>query len=320
MILALTLLTTGNARAADTQEEAIPWYEVEVIIFSNDEQLGLQSETWPEAVDDYPYGKVIDLRLPDDPSVLEEQAKLRPVLPSPQPLPSPAANPSNPLKPVQAATPVTPPPPPKPTEIPYLMLDPSTFQLADIDRKLRQSGKYAILLHLCWRQPTLPPDQSIPVYVYDGMTEHHAVAATDQLNGLAPAQDNPAIMQGDSGSMMPTGEVGPDYPRLSGTLRLSVSRYLHMAADLHLRVPFMVQEEVPVANPAPEESEGGSFSSFFGVNQPSEPKTEIQEHEALTDFRLLESRRLRSTEIHYFDNPMFGMILVVRPYEINPQP
>ena len=203
MILALTLLTTGNARAADTQEEAIPWYEVEVIIFSNDEQLGLQSETWPEAVDDYPYGKVIDLRLPDDPSVLEEQAKLRPVLPSPQPLPSPAANPSNPLKPVQAATPVTPPPPPKPTEIPYLMLDPSTFQLADIDRKLRQSGKYAILLHLCWRQPTLPPDQSIPVFVYDGMTEHHAVAATDQLNGLAPAQGNPAIMSGDSGSMMP---------------------------------------------------------------------------------------------------------------------
>jgi len=82
-----------------------------------------------------------------------------------------------------------------------------------------------------------------------------------------------------------------------------------------LRIPFMMKEEVPVA----DNQASGGFGSFFGVNQ-SQPKTQVQEHEELTDFPLQESRRLRSTEIHYFDNPMFGMILTVRPYDINPQP
>lgn len=281
LVSLVILLGTGTAFADDAQDDQPPWYEVEAIIFTNKEQLGLNSETWPEVAKDLQYDKVIDLRLPDDPSVLAEQKQLKPVLPR--------------LPPVTGGAQTKPqaPEPSQPAEVPFVMLGSSTFQLKSIDQRLRKSGKYNVLLHLCWRQPTLPRDKSIPVYVYSGMTQHSSPA---------------------SGTI--DGPMGPNYPELFGTLRLSVSRYLHMQTDLHLRVPFMMKEEVPVA----DNQASGGFGSFFGVNQSAQPQTRVQEHEELTDFPLQESRRLRSTEIHYFDNPMFGMILTVRPYGVNPQP
>jgi hypothetical protein len=36
-------------------------------------------------------------------------------------------------------------------------------------------------------------------------------------------------------------------------------------------------------------------------------------------FRLQQSRRMRSSEIHYLDHPLFGVIAQVTPYEL-PQP
>ena len=321
----------SNTYAADAKDEQPPWYEVEVIIFTNNEQLGLKSETWPEAVNDINYDKVIDLRLPDDPTVLAEKASLEEkarleaaALASSRARPVTTGKPTKPGAPVAPPAPPTPPPePPRPAEIPYLMLDQSTFQLQDVDQKLRRSGKYSVLLHLCWRQPTLPPGKSIPVYVYDGMTERHPAtdgnAIPDQTSASTPAQNMPGMTMDRAASTTANEEMGPEYPRLSGTLRLSVSRYLHMQTDLHLRIPEMVQEEVPVTPPQDSESDGGGFSSFFGVKQPTEPQMVMQEHKEVTDFPLQESRRLRSTEIHYFDNPMFGMILTVRPYEPNQQ-
>jgi len=38
--------------------------------------------------------------------------------------------------------------------------------------------------------------------------------------------------------------------------------------------------------------------------------------ERLFNYPLVQTRRMRSTELHYFDHPMIGMLVVIRPYEL----
>lgn len=68
---------------------------------------------------------------------------------------------------------------------------------------------------------------------------------------------------------------GPDGEQIDGTVRLSRARYLHLEADLMYH-----------------------FTGGFG---------------GPSNFRLKESRRMRSKELHYLDHPMFGMLVRVKP-------
>ena len=78
-----------------------------------------------------------------------------------------------------------------------------------------------------------------------------------------------------------TGELDlSDRHVVDGTLRLSRARYLHLEADL------LHQREIPIDAP---------------IN--------------VDLFRLQESRRMRSREVHYIDHPLFGLLVLVTPYE-----
>ena len=67
---------------------------------------------------------------------------------------------------------------------------------------------------------------------------------------------------------------------IEGTLRLSRARYLHLEANL------LHHRQVPLDTP----TEG-------------------------TMFRLQDSRRMRSKEVHYIDHPLVGLLVLVTPYE-----
>jgi hypothetical protein len=73
---------------------------------------------------------------------------------------------------------------------------------------------------------------------------------------------------------------------VDGTVRVAVERYLHLYLDLQL-------------HPA----------SQVAAPLSSEPDYEVPA------IRLTESRRMRSKEVHYFDNPRFGVIALITPYE-----
>ena len=72
---------------------------------------------------------------------------------------------------------------------------------------------------------------------------------------------------------------------VEGTVRLERNRYLHLDVDLLL---------MNAADAAP-----GQYSGEPG----STPA-----------FRLREKRRIKSSELHYFDHPRFGLLAVVTPY------
>lgn len=287
-----------NALAAAKEETGTPWYQIEVIIFANQSYLGMSSETWPEG-SELQFNKFIELIHPEDAKYDEAAA---------------SANKSK-LPNFDAAA--------NPALVPYQLLDSSELQLVPFAKKLSSSQDYQVIMHIGWRQPTLDPDKSIPVFVYQGVNlpssaRLKAVAQTAAAQKQAGSSRFTSVAVGDFvhdssqyGQLLPVTEMdvntGPVLNPFFGTLRLSVSRYLHLEADLNYRVPILKEEVIPV-----EPATAGFDSQASG----QQPQTTFLKRQALQTFHMYETRRMRSKEIHYFDHPMFGVISRVIPYEI----
>ncbi len=77
---------------------------------------------------------------------------------------------------------------------------------------------------------------------------------------------------------------------VDGTARIAVERYLHLYLDLQ-------------------------FHTASQLTGDLEDSLEFD----LPEIRLSEHRRMRSKEVHYFDNPRFGVIALITPY-VPPEP
>ena len=102
----------------------------------------------------------------------------------------------------------------------------------------------------------------------------------------------------------------------AGTLRLHISRFLHLTLDLEYRELLAPQAgtrppDAPgSAEPAPAAAPSGGFSP-----RPALSTRDLADVEVSRRYHLNSERRIRSTEVHYFDSPFFGVIVVVQPYE-----
>lgn len=147
-------------------------------------------------------------------------------------------------------------------------LAPENYRLTAEAQRISADASHELLLHTGWRHPGLAREQSIAVRLH--AIETHAVTA-DAAPAAATESERP--------------------PRLDGTIRLVLARYLHLEADLRYR-----EADAP---------HGSSFFSLFSDQTTEKPI-----------YRLNESRRMRSREVHYLDHPMFGIIALVTPYEV----
>ena len=123
-------------------------------------------------------------------------------------------------------------------------------RLTAVADALQRSNHYRPLVHLQWRQAVQAPAAAQAIDL-------------EQLLGAANRQTS---------------------PRMEGSLRLSVARYLHLETDLRLI-----------------DVESGQFMEA-----------------ALPVYRLQQSRRMRSDELHYIDHPRFGVLALITPYAGDP--
>lgn len=156
------------------------------------------------------------------------------------------------------------------------------LQLGGVYQRLRNLPGIRPLAHLAWRQTGLDVEKAIPVHITSG--------------------DVREVLGGER------------IPSLEGTARLYRERYLHLQLDLrYFRPDPSALQPMPGARPSEPEAPAGPPGA--GV-EPSEELRQPPPHEpAPIYFRLTESRRMRSGEIHYFDHPYFGVIALVTPYK-----
>jgi hypothetical protein len=153
--------------------------------------------------------------------------------------------------------------------IAFQVLPTARHRLDGIHRLLRQSRDYRPLLHLAWQQPGTP---SRAVYLEEPRIKPDPV-------------DEP---------VMPASETAEPPERvIQGTVRMRVTRFLHVDVDMAYLAPLLRRQVLPVAG-AP------------GAAEPAAGATSTTGH-----VRLRESRRMKLNELHYFDHPLFGIIVQV---------
>lgn len=161
----------------------------------------------------------------------------------------------------------------------FRAVEDSDYDLDGIAGSIRRSSLYRLLLHVAWRQPV-----------------------------VADADADPVLIQ--------TGKrYGDDY-EIDGTLTVSRSRFLHVDTNLWFnQFAQKYDQEMPlpaiVANMDP------------GV---------LKRHPALVDaekqrdnyikvesYPMRQSRRMRSATLHYLDNPYFGVLIEINPFDYTPE-
>ena len=233
----LTFLLFSISLSVSAEEE-IRYYDVEVILFENLDNIARQSENWPSS---------IELVLPE---TLIEIGK-----PYPGPIPKQ-------FKP----------------RLTFKPLAKKELQLQKQATTIDKSESRRVLLHTGWRQPGMPRDKALSVYLKRPIPGAAAIAVDTETAGDPMAMSRLAQPQ--------AGE-------LEGTIKVILSRYLHIETDIVFR-------------PQREELQEDIFSLELldKVDQPV-----AYRHNQIR-------RRMRSRELHYLDNPVIGMLVLITPYEL----
>lgn len=267
----LAVLLAGLTLCSPARSEGDePWYDVEVIVFAQAGGPYRNTEDWP--IDPLSPTWRTDLQSTDFPlsSVSGDD-------------PAPAAAPQ-----------------------PYLLLGPENLHLNQEYQRLEQAPQYHTLLHMAWRQPGLSRDQALAMPIHVNRSDLAGTATPGDMEKPEPKEASASVAVTE---VAPGGEE-PEVPVLEGTIRLVLSRYLHLEVDL-------TYHEADEVGPG-DANQPAEHVWMEEVPDESRPGTEKSGGHRL--FRLQEARRMRSREIHYLDHPMFGVIAVATPSEPPLQP
>lgn len=164
-------------------------------------------------------------------------------------------------------------------------------QLIEQAAALSRGNRYQLLFHEAWNQPVPDRNSVIPIKITGGeqFGRHH---------------------------------------ELHGFISLYVERYLHLSTDLHLveyelsSNPFNVIEDSDFHMPSFNSTDGADAHFLLNDDSPFSNQISHQTNQfyiSVKDAELKESRRMRSRQIHYFDNPEFGMLVLITPIDIEQQ-
>lgn len=148
--------------------------------------------------------------------------------------------------------------------IDFVPLAEDEYTMGDILDRLRRLDVYEPLMHFGWSQATWPDEGTLPIEL---------------------------------------GTMGTLPEGLNGSLRLYLSRYLHLVVDLQLDAPDARQS-------MDSQSSYGDYRSLNEYGDIGDPNP--------VRYRISENRILRSGELRYFDHPKFGVLARVARVEDAP--
>ena len=151
-------------------------------------------------------------------------------------------------------------------------------------QKINKSDSRRVLLHTGWRQP--------------GMDKTHALSVHFKRQISAPASALTSA-QGIGADAQQARFATPEAGELEGMVKVILARYLHVDADIVFR---------PKTSKIPEDifKMGQNADSDQGGSSTTKPIV----------YRMHQTRRrMRSRQLHYLDNPVLGMLVLITPFE-----
>jgi len=165
---------------------------------------------------------------------------------------------------------------------PFMALPPAASRLVEQQKKLQKSSRYEPIGYFAWLQPPLERGKSPAIRIASPVP---VAIAPDPVAATAPPAPAFAFAAGpDAPSLEPS--LPPLRTPLDGTITVGLQRYLYLALDL----VFQPGDLPPLVDGTP-----------------------------MPPFRLTETRRMRSKELHYFDHPLFSAIVLITPRPAPPE-
>lgn len=183
---------------------------------------------------------------------------------------------------------------------PFIALPHARRSLHGKSAYMQRTGRFRTLFHETWVQPVKAESEALP------------------------------LVLDDSGALQ-------DWPRLQGTVKLHLSRYLHIETNLWLNTPgeylpgdwrmpapplgppsIIIEEPEP---PLVAEAESYYISNPLPVpRDPMDPNDiTVEESGPVYPWRhavlMQQNRRMRSNEIHYLDHPLLGVVVEITPLD-----
>ncbi len=202
LFLFLVLYITSLSASAANDDEGDRWFEVEILIFSqqDDTDAVKDNEIWPEMA---------------TPAAFAQSITLAPARDS-----SPSAGIDGQNGSVESV-------PDNSLIMPYQILQDSELALTGLDNKLSRSGSLVPLYHIAWRQPVFSRDSAAPVYIQWGKQAPGNADLLSSEEALIAPPPMPITVDDDSGD-----NVSVHVQNLEGSITVSVKRYLHFDVDL----------------------------------------------------------------------------------------
>ena len=159
---------------------------------------------------------------------------------------------------------------------PFMILDKKRNRLNGVYRVLKLSSEYRPLIHLSWQQPATKRRQSR--YVHIQKLEGEQALSVSESTKPDASEEEPEFLE---------DIIMPDRI-IDGSIRIRSGFFLH--ADIDLSYFKVLPPENKILRSSEESFQGSFVKSVI---------------------KLKETRKIKLNEIHYFDNPMFGVILQV---------
>jgi Peptidoglycan-binding protein, CsiV len=307
----VSLVVSWTASADDTS-----LYKVELIVFENLDPSATQAEDWPLSPGTPSLDNAVELSaIPTMPISRSDNVTTKSSKPPSASIPPPDN--------VQSVAPVPLPPTPA-----WQWLDDSALGLTNLVQKLNGSQLYKTIVHVGWIQPVDNSDQGKSVHIYDGMeAKHSAGHMQSSSNSVANVGVNqqttiPAISDSADNAPVKQDTISPNTEDntsqlrqspeqnneeaavqtdanetshiLDGTFTLRRGRFLHVDVDLGFT----------------KIDSGGESPQI--VDTPS--SSQLQTTKLYV--RMTQSRRIRNDDLQYLDHPLFGVLFLVSPYQV----
>jgi len=198
--------------------------------------------------------------------------------------------------------------------------------------QLKNHQLFKPLLHVAWRMPVQSKQNALPIHLFAGEnyaldiykeeiiaqkrqeaaqatkkqlnkpqgTDPFLTASTDKLDVLDELQKDNAIR---------------DLYEVDGNFLLYVQRYLEIESQLIVRTETQKEVSSPtsvLASPQLQTNTSTTADDAVQVVDQIVPQQPVKTKTVVTETLFDQTRRLRSGEIHYFDHPLFGIIVQIR--------
>ncbi|WP_181817756.1 CsiV family protein [Psychromonas sp. B3M02] len=177
-------------------------------------------------------------------------------------------------------------------------------------KRLNNHQLFTPLLHTAWRMPIQNKQNALPIHLFAG--KNYALAM--EQAGLSSNSSNTSTQPDQSMDVLAAlqkKEILQDLYEIDGNLLIYVERYLHIDSQLIVRTETEKSVSSPLSVRGSETKAVEQDGVVQIVNQ--EPvQRNVRTEKAITETLFDQSTRLRSEEIHYFDHPLFGMIIQIR--------